>query len=209
MRRIFYFTHSVLICLCLTSCAGIFRTTYYITETDGWKELKPCSEGGITYTYDVTPDTVMLNVRGPGTSAITVGPIFFPFAFPTCLQFWSKEESKLIVAATLYMNQPCTIYPQSIRFTDNEGHMMTPTMIERLDMVHKQDITKLDSTAIVQGKKTSGAIRLRWHFRGKQAKKKVFCVSIDAPAINGKDGKPLLIWFRRKTEYEYIPFFGH
>ena len=39
------------------------------------KKLKPCSEGGITYTYDVTPDMVVLNVRGPGTSAISVGPI--------------------------------------------------------------------------------------------------------------------------------------
>ena len=85
---------------------------------------------------------------------------------------------------------------------------MTPTMIERLDMVHKQDITKLDSTAIVQGIKTSGAIRLRWHFRGKQARKG-FCVLIDTPTIIGEDGKPLLIWFRRKTEYEYIPFFSH
>ena len=173
------------------------------------KKLKPCSEGGITYTYDVTLDTVMLNVRGPGTSAITVGPIFFPFAFPTCLQFWVKEEPKLIVAATLYMNQSGTIYPKSIRFTDNEGYMMTPTMIESLDIVHEQDITKLDSTAIVQGIKTSGAIRLRWHFRGKQARKKEFCVLIDTPTIIGKDGKPLLIRFRRKTVYEYIPFFGH
>ena len=209
MRRRFYFTHSVLICLCLTSCSGIFRTTYYTTDTAGWKKLKPCSEGGITYTYDVTPDMVILNVRGPGTSAISVGPIFFPFAFPTCLQFWVKEESELIVAATLYMNQLGTIYPQSIRFTDNEGYMMTPTMIESLDIVHEQDITKLDSTAIVQGIKTSGAIRLRWYFKGKQAKKKEFCVLIDTPTITGKDGKPLLIRFRRKTVYEYIPFFGH
>ena len=209
MRRRFYFTHSVLICLCLTSCSGIFRTTYYTTDTAGWKKLKPCSEGGITYTYDVTPDMVILNVRGPGTSAISVGPIFFPFAFPTCLQFWVKEESELIVAATLYMNQSGTIYPQSIRFTDNEGNMMTPTMIESLDIVHEQDITKLDSTAIVQGIKTSGAIRLRWYFKGKQAKKKEFCVLIDTPTITGKDGKPLLIRFRRKTVYEYIPFFGH
>ncbi len=209
MRRRFYFTHSVLICLCLTSCSGIFRTTYYTTDTAGWKKLKPCSEGGITYTYDVTPDMVILNVRGPGTSAISVGPIFFPFAFPTCLQFWVKEESELIVAATLYMNQSGTIYPQSIRFTDNEGYMMTPTMIESLDIVHEQDITKLDSTAIVQGIKTSGAIRLRWYFKGKQAKKKEFCVLIDTPTITGKDGKPLLIRFRRKTVYEYIPFFGH
>ena len=209
MRRRFYFTHSVLICLCLTSCSGIFRTTYYTTDTAGWKKLKPCSEGGITYTYDVTPDMVILNVRGPGTSSISVGPIFFPFAFPTCLQFWVKEESELIVAATLYMNQSGTIYPQSIRFTDNEGYMMTPTMIESLDIVHEQDITKLDSTAIVQGIKTSGAIRLRWYFKGKQAKKKEFCVLIDTPTITGKDGKPLLIRFRRKTVYEYSPFFGH
>ena len=209
MRRRFYFTHSVLICLCLTSCSGIFRTTYYTTDTAGWKKLKPCSEGGITYTYDVTPDMVILNVRGPGTSAISVGPIFFPFAFPTCLQFWVKEEPELIVAATLYMNQSGTIYPQSIRFTDNEGYMMTPTMIESLDIVHEQDITKLDSTAIVQGIKTSGAIRLRWYFKGKQAKKKGFSVLMDAPAVNGKDGKPLLIWFRRKTVYEYVPLFTH
>ena len=200
---------SAFICLCLTSCSGIFRTTYYATDTAGWKKLKPCSEGGITYTYDVTPDMVILNVRGPGTSAISVGPIFFPFAFPTCLQFWVKEQPKLIVAATLYMNQSGTIYPQSIRFTDNEGYMMTPTMIESLDIVHEQDITKLDSTAIVQGIKTSGAIRLRWHFRGNQARKKEFCVLIDTPTIIGKDGKPLLIRFRRKTVYEYIPFFGH
>ena len=200
---------SAFICLCLTSCSGIFRTTYYTTDTAGWKKLKPCSEGGITYTYGVTPDMVILNVRGPGTSAISVGPIFFPFAFPTCLQFWVKEEPKLIVAATLYMNQSGTIYPQSIRFTDNEGYMMTPTMIESLDIVHEQDITKLDSTAIVQGIKTSGAIRLRWHFRGNQARKKEFCVLIDTPTIIGKDGKPLLIRFRRKTVYEYIPFFGH
>ena len=200
---------SAFICLCLTSCSGIFRTTYYTTDTAGWKKLKPCSEGGITYTYDVTPDMVILNVRGPGTSAISVGPIFFPFAFPTCLQFWVKEEPKLIVAATLYMNQSGTIYPQSIRFTDNEGYMMTPTMIESLDIVHEQDVTKLDSTAIVQGIKTSGAIRLRWHFRGNQARKKEFCVLIDTPTIIGKDGKPLLIRFRRKTVYEYIPFFGH
>ena len=209
MRRRFYFTHSVLICLCLTSCSGIFRTTYYTTDTAGWKKLKPCSEGGITYTYDVTPDMVILNVRGPGTSAISVGPIFFPFAFPTCLQFWVKEEPELIVAATLYMNQSGTIYPQSIRFTDNEGYMMTPTMIESLDIVHEQDITKLDSTAIVQGIKTSGAIRLRWYFKGKQAKKKGFSVLMDAPAVNGKDGKPLVIWFRRKTVYEYVPLFTH
>ena len=200
---------SAFICLCLTSCSGIFRTTYYTTDTAGWKKLKPCSEGGITYTYGVTPDMVILNVRGPGTSAISVGPIFFPFAFPTCLQFWVKEEPKLIVAATLYMNQSGTIYPQSIRFTDNEGYMMTPTMIESLDIVHEQDVTKLDSTAIVQGIKTSGAIRLRWHFRGNQARKKEFCVLIDTPTIIGKDGKPLLIRFRRKTVYEYIPFFGH
>ena len=159
-------------------------------------------------TNETMPDSIMLNARGPG-AAITTGPIFFPFAFPTCLLFWIKRSPELEVEAKFYVCQPYTIYPQSIRFTDNEGHMMTPTMIERLDMVHKQDITKLDSTAIVQGIKTSGAIRLRWHFRGKQAKKKDFCVSIDAPAINGKDGKPLLIWFRRKTEYEYIPFFGH
>ena len=164
---------------------------------------------GIAYTNDTTPDSIMLNARGPGTSSISVGPIFFPFAFPTCLQFWVKEEPELIVAATLYMNQSGTIYPQSIRFTDNEGYMMTPTMIESLDIVHEQDITKLDSTAIVQGIKTSGAIRLRWHFRGKQAKKKEFCVLIDTPTITGKDGKPLLIRFRRKTVYEYIPFFGH
>ena len=209
MKLLLGFTFSVLICLCLTSCAGIFRTTYYISDTDGWKKLKPCSEGGITYTYDVTLDTVMLNVRGPGTSAITVGPIFFPFAFPTCLQFWVKEEPKLIVAATLYMNQSGTIYPQSIHFTDIEGYMMTPTMIESLDIVHEQDITKLDSTAIVQGIKTSGAIRLRWYFKGKQAKKKGFSVLMDAPAVNGKDGKPLLIWFRRKTVYEYVPLFTH
>ena len=209
MGRVFCFMLSAFICLCLTSCSGIFRTTYYTTDTAGWKKLKPCSEGGITYTYDVTPDMVILNVRGPGTSAISVGPIFFPFAFPTCLQFWVKEEPKLIVAATLYMNQSGTIYPQSIRFTDNEGNMMTPTMIESLDIVHEQDITKLDSTAIVQGIKTSGAIRLRWHFRGNQARKKEFCVLIDTPTIIGKDGKPLLIRFRRKTVYEYIPFFGH
>ncbi|MFC2263692.1 MAG: hypothetical protein ACFNM7_00500 [Prevotella conceptionensis] len=209
MGRVFCFMLSAFICLCLTSCSGIFRTTYYTTDTAGWKKLKPCSEGGITYTYGVTPDMVILNVRGPGTSAISVGPIFFPFAFPTCLQFWVKEEPKLIVAATLYMNQSGTIYPQSIRFTDNEGYMMTPTMIESLDIVHEQDVTKLDSTAIVQGIKTSGAIRLRWHFRGNQARKKEFCVLIDTPTIIGKDGKPLLIRFRRKTVYEYIPFFGH
>ena len=209
MKRRFYFTHSVLICLCLTSCAGIFRTTYYITETQGWKKADYNGVNGIAYTNDTTPDSIMLNARGPGTSSISVGPIFFPFAFPTCLQFWVKEEPELIVAATLYMNQSGTIYPQSIRFTDNEGYMMTPTMIESLDIVHEQDITKLDSTAIVQGIKTSGAIRLRWHFRGKQARKKEFCVLIDTPTITGKDGKPLLIRFRRKTVYEYIPFFGH
>ena len=209
MRRRFYFTHSVLICLCLTSCAGIFRTTYYITETQGWKKADYNGVNDIAYTSDTAPDSIMLNARGPGTSSISVGPIFFPFAFPTCLQFWVKEESELIVAATLYMNQSGTIYPQSIRFTDNEGYMMTPTMIESLDIVHEQDITKLDSTAIVQGIKTSGAIRLRWHFRGKQARKKEFCVLIDTPTITGKDGKPLLIRFRRKTVYEYIPFFGH
>ena len=209
MGRVFCFMLSAFICLCLTSCSGIFRTTYYTTDTAGWKKLKPCSEGGITYTYDVTPDMVILNVRGPGTSAISVGPIFFPFAFPTCLQFWVKEEPKLIVAATLYMNQSGTIYPQSIRFTDNEGYMMTPTMIESLDIVHEQDITKLDSTAIAQGIKTSGAIRLRWYFKGKQAKKKGFSVLMDAPAVNGKDGKPLRIWFRRKTVYEYVPLFTH
>ena len=209
MKRRFYFTHSVLICLCLTSCAGIFRTTYYITETQGWKKADYNGVNGIAYTNDTTPDSIMLNARGPGTSSISVGPIFFPFAFPTCLQFWVKEEPELIVAATLYMNQSGTIYPQSIRFTDNEGYMMTPTMIESLDIVHEQDITKLDSTAIVQGIKTSGAIRLRWHFRGKQARKKEFCVLIDTPTIIGKDGKPLLIRFRRKTVYEYIPFFGH
>ena len=209
MRRRFYFTHSVLICLCLTSCAGIFRTTYYTTDTQGWKKADYNGVNGIAYTNDTTPDSIMLNARGPGTSAISVGPIFFPFAFPTCLQFWVKEEPELIVAATLYMNQSGTIYPQSIRFTDNEGYMMTPTMIESLDIVHEQDITKLDSTAIVQGIKTSGAIRLRWYFKGKQAKKKGFSVLMDAPAVNGKDGKPLLIWFRRKTVYEYVPLFTH
>ena len=94
MKPIFGFTFSVLICLCLTSCAGIFRTTYYITETDGWKKLKPCSEGGITYTYDVTPDTVMLNVRGPGTSAITVGPIFF--RFPHMPSVLGKRRIKVV-----------------------------------------------------------------------------------------------------------------
>ena len=87
--------------------------------------------------------------------------------------------------------------------------MITPTMIESLDIVHEQDITKLDSTAIVQGIKTSGAIRLRWYFKGKQAKKKGFSVLMDAPAVNGKDGKPLHIWFRRKTVYEYVPLFTH
>ena len=86
---------------------------------------------------------------------------------------------------------------------------MTPTMIESLDIVHEQDITKLDSTAIAQGIKTSGAIRLRWCFKGKQAKKKGFSVLMDAPAFNGKDGKPFLIWFRRKTVYEYVPLFTH
>ena len=209
MKPILGFIFSVLICLCFTSCAGIFRTTYYITETQGWKTADYNGVNGIAYTNDTTPDSIMLNVRGPGTSAISVGPIFFPFAFPTCLQFWVKEEPKLIVAATLYMNQSGTIYPQSIRFTDNEGNMMTPTMIESLDIVHEQDITKLDSTAIVQGIKTSGAIRLRWYFKGKQAKKKGFSVLMDAPAVNGKDGKPLLIWFRRKTVYEYVPLFTH
>lgn len=209
MKPILGFIFSVLICLCFTSCAGIYRATYYITETQGWKKADYNGVNGIAYTNDTTPDSIMLNVRGPGTSAISVGPIFFPFAFPTCLQFWVKEEPKLIVAATLYMNQSGTIYPQSIRFTDNEGYMMTPTMIESLDIVHEQDITKLDSTAIVQGIKTSGAIRLRWYFKGKQAKKKGFIVLMDAPAVNGKDGKPLLIRFRRKTVYEYIPFFGH
>ncbi|EFC67886.1 hypothetical protein HMPREF0670_01937 [Prevotella sp. oral taxon 317 str. F0108] len=44
-------------------------------------------------------------------------------------------------------------------------------------------------------------MRLRWHFKGKQARKKGFGVSMDAPAVNGKDGKPLLIWFRCKTVY--------
>ena len=168
MRRRFYFTHSVLICLCLTSCAGIYRTTYYITETQGWKKADYNGVNDIAYTSDTAPDSIMLNV-----------------------------------------NQSGTIYPQSIRFTDNEGYMMTPTMIESLDIVHEQDITKLDSTAIVQGIKTSGAIRLRWYFKGKQAKKKGFSVLMDAPAVNGKDGKPLLIWFRRKTVYEYVPLFTH
>lgn len=51
----------------------------------------------------------------------------------------------------------------------------------------------------MQGIKTSGAMRLRWHFKGKQAKKKVLGASMDAPAVNAKDGKPLLIWFRCKT----------
>jgi len=162
----------------------------------------------IAYTSDTAPDSIMLNVRGPG-AAISTGPLFFPFAFPTCLLFWIKHSPELEVEAKFYVCQPYTIYPQSIRFTDNEGNMMTPTMIESLDIVHEQDITKLDSTAIVQGIKTSGAIRLRWYFKGKQAKKKEFCVLIDTPTITGKDGKPLLIRFRRKTVYEYIPFFGH
>ena len=162
----------------------------------------------IAYTSDTAPDSIMLNVRGPG-AAISTGPLFFPFAFPTCLLFWIKHSPELKVEAKFYVCQPYTIYPQSIRFTDNEGNMMTPTMIESLDIVHEQDITKLDSTAIVQGIKTSGAIRLRWYFKGKQAKKKEFCVLIDTPTITGKDGKPLLIRFRRKTVYEYIPFFGH
>ena len=35
--------------------------------------------------------------------------------------------------------------------------MITPTMIESLDIVHEQKTTKLDSTAIVQGIKTNGA----------------------------------------------------
>ena len=208
MRRIFYFTHSVLICLCLTSCAGIYSATYYITETQGWKKADYNGVNDIAYTSDTAPDSIMLNVRGPG-AAISTGPLFFPFAFPTCLLFWIKHSPELKVEAKFYVCQPYTIYPQSIRFTDNEGNMMTPTMIESLDIVHEQDITKLDSTAIVQGIKTSGAIRLRWHFRGKQARKKEFCVLIETPTITGKDGKPLLIRFRRKTVYEYIPFFGH
>ena len=87
--------------------------------------------------------------------------------------------------------------------------MITPTMIESLDIVHEQYITKLDSTAIVQGIKTSGAIRLRWYFKGEQAKKKGFSVSMDAPAVNGKYGKRLLIWFRHKTVYEYVLLFTH
>ena len=53
----------------------------------------------------------------------------------------------------------------------------------------------------MQGIKTSRAMRLRWHFKGKQARKKGFGVSMDAPAVNGKAGKPLLIWFRCKTVY--------
>ena len=194
--------------LCFTSCAGIFRTTYYITETQGWKKADYNGVNDIAYTNDTTPDSIMLNVRGPG-AAITTGPIFFPFAFPTCLLFWIKQPPELKVEAKFYVRQPYTIYPQSIRFTDNEGHIMTPTMIESLDIVHEQEITKLDSTAIAQGIETSGAIRLRWCFKGKQAKKKGFSVLMDTPAVNGKDGKPLLICFKRKTVYEYVPLFTH
>ena len=208
MKPILGFIFSVLICLCLTSCAGIFRTTYYITETQGWKKADYNGVNDIAYTSDTAPDSIMLNARGPG-AAITTGPIFFPFAFPTCLLFWIKRSPELEVEAKFYVCQPYTIYPQSIRFTDNEGNMMTPTMIESLDIVHEQDITKLDSTAIVQGIKTSGAIRLRWYFKGKQARKKGFSVWMDAPAVNAKDGKPLRIWFRRKTVYEYVPLFTH
>ena len=51
----------------------------------------------------------------------------------------------------------------------------------------------------MQGIKTSRAIRSCWHFKGKQARKKALGVSMDAPAANAKDGKPLLIWFRCKT----------
>ena len=52
--------------------------------------------------------------------------------------------------------------------------MITPTMIESLDIVHEQEITKLDSTAVVQGIKTSGAIRLRWYYKGETSKEEGF-----------------------------------
>ena len=83
--------------------------------------------------------------------------------------------------------------------------MITPTMIECLDVVHEQEITKLDSTAIVQGIKTSGAIRLRLYFKGKQAKKKGFSVSMDAQqltestaihCLSGSDAKQCMNTFR-------------
>ena len=57
--------------------------------------------------------------------------------------------------------------------------------------------------------KDERSIRLRLYFKGKQAKKKGFSVSMDASAVNRKYGKPLLIWFRRKTVYEYVPLFTH
>ena len=83
--------------------------------------------------------------------------------------------------------------------------MITPTMIESLDIVHEQEITKLDSTAIVQGIKTSGAIRLRWYFKGKQAKKKGFSALMDAQqltestashCLSGSDAKQCMNTFR-------------
>ena len=54
--------------LCFTSCAGIFRTTYYITETQGWKKADYNGVNDIAYTNDTTPDSIMLNVRGPGAA---------------------------------------------------------------------------------------------------------------------------------------------
>ena len=67
--------------LCFTSCAGIFRTTYYITETQGWKKADYNGVNDIAYTNDTTPDSIMLNVEDQ-VQQLQQGQYSFPLLFP-------------------------------------------------------------------------------------------------------------------------------
>ena len=86
---------------------------------------------------------------------------------------------------------------------------MTPTMIECLNVEDERIASKLDSTAIEQGINISKTIKIRWHFKDKQAKVKGFSVLMNVPLTNEKDGKPLSIKFRRRTYYQYVPLLVH
>lgn len=209
MKRKCFFILSTLLCLVLTACSAIYRTWYYTSESEDWKRVEPRYEAGVEYRYETIPNTITLVVDATHTSAVIVGPIFLPIVFPTCLQFWAKQEFNSTVDATFNTCQPFTLYPQTIRFIDNKGQAMTPTMIECLNVEDERIASKLDSTAIEQGINISKTIKIRWHFKDKQAKVKGFSVLMDVPLTNEKDGKPLSIKFRRRTYYQYVPLLVH
>ena len=209
MKRKYFFILSPLLCLFLTACSAILSTWYYTSESEDWKRVEPFYGVGVAYRYETIPDTITLVMREPDTFPVIIGPIFFPVVFPTCLGFWAKEEPKSTVDATFNTCQPFTLYPQTIRFIDNKGQAMTPTMIECLNAQDERIASKLDSTAIEQGINISKTIKIRWHFKDKQAKVKGFSVLMNVPLTNEKDGKPLSIKFRRRTYYQYVPLLVH